>query len=95
VGNSGDGGGTASLGVDQREGGGDLFLGERVGGVPIFSAGEKDNIAIQSVFGAFWVTDNTEMHKNSSNRLFWDHFKLIIGTLCDFSPFMYFFADFG
>jgi hypothetical protein len=41
------------------------------------------------------VTDDTEMLNKSLKQAVWDHFQLFLGTICDFSQFLSFLADFG
>jgi hypothetical protein len=43
---------------------------ERVGGVPLFSALEKENMFIYSIFEYCWGSDGAEILKNRSNRPF-------------------------
>jgi hypothetical protein len=75
--------------------GGHPFLNKRVGRVPPFSVGEKENIAISSIFVHLWVTNATRMLKNRFKQAVWDQFELILGLFCDFSPFLLVLADFS
>jgi hypothetical protein len=80
-------GGTDSSGGDKRVEGGHPFIGERVGGVPLFSSGEEEYCHLEH-FGALL---GHKRHKNAQKSLIqavWDHFELILGTFGNFSPLL-------
>jgi hypothetical protein len=91
VGYRGEIGGTAGLGGTKSRG--VTLFSPKDKGTP-FSAWDKENMHIKSIFGYFWFKEELEIAQ-TSQQVVSDHFELIFGTPnIFFSPFFAIFTIF-